>query len=83
MCVRAPALPTCKGRDGAPLGGVLRTGAFGTAGTTFLQRLLAAFGQEHPDIHIDVENVDRPADALETMRTGRPEITFILPRAAR
>lgn len=56
--------------------GLLNVGAFGTAGTTFLARVLEAYASEHPDIELHVEEVDRPADALEAIRTRRLDVAF-------
>jgi DNA-binding transcriptional LysR family regulator len=56
--------------------GALRIGAFGTAGTTFLPRYLAAFRAEHPTVRLLVHEVDSPADALEAVRTRRLDVAF-------
>ncbi|MDO8210245.1 LysR family transcriptional regulator [Conexibacter sp. CPCC 206217] len=57
--------------------GMLRMSTFGTAGMTFVPRILRAFRNEHPGVGISLEQCDIPSAAVDDVRERRLDVAVV------
>jgi DNA-binding transcriptional LysR family regulator len=58
------------------LTGTVRVGAFLSACTSFVPRALARFQADHPDVHVQLEQLE-PAPALARLRAGELDVVVV------